>query len=121
MVKGIGIDIIEIERVKKAVSNENFLKKCYTSKEIELFTTSYMNYNSLAGNFAGKEAVAKALGTGFNKVEPIHIEILRDGVGKPYVTLHENAKEIAHKLNITQILISISHDKTKAISYAIAQ
>ncbi len=121
MIKGIGTDIIEIERVKKAVDNGRFLKKAYTKKEIELFTTEYMNYNSLAGNFAGKEAVAKVLGTGFNKIEPSDIEILRDEFGKPFVNLYGNAKNVADSLNISEILISISHDKSKAISYAIGQ
>ncbi len=121
MIKGIGVDIIEIERVKKSVNNESFLKKVYTEKEIEFFYKNKINYNSLAGNFASKEAVVKMLGTGFKNINPIDIEVLRDELGKPYVSLYGNAKDLAIRLEIKEILISISHDKDKAIAYVIGQ
>ncbi len=121
MIIGIGTDIIEIERIKKALDSKGFLKKCFTKKEIEMFFNEYKNYNSLAGNFATKEAVSKVLGTGFNKVQPIEIEVLRLENGKPYVNLYGNAKDIANDLNIKEILVSISHDRDKAISFVIAQ
>ncbi len=121
MIKGIGVDIIEISRVKKAVDNDSFLKKYFTDNEIKFFATEYMNYNSLAGNFASKEAVVKALGTGFNKITPKDIEILRDEAGKPYVLLYGNADKKLKELGVKEILVSISHDKDKAISYVTLQ
>ena len=64
MIIGIGTDIIEISRIQKAVENKSFLSKIYTKSEQQLFHNC--NYETLAGNFAAKEAVVKAMGTGFN-------------------------------------------------------
>ncbi len=122
MIKGIGTDLIEIDRIKKAVLKESFTKKCYTINELNNFYyVDNINYNSLAGNFAGKEAVSKALGTGFSNVSLLDIEILRHPSGKPYVNLFGNAKLIADSLNINELLISISHNKTSASAFVIAQ
>ncbi len=122
MIVGIGTDIIEIERVKNAISKESFLNKTFTKSEIQLFTKDdFIKYNSFAGNFATKEAVAKALGTGFYNVKPIEIEVLRNEVGAPYIKLYGQAKKIANDLNVKNIFVSISHDKEKAISYVILE
>lgn len=122
MIKGIGVDIIEIERIKKSAQNKKFLERCYTHTELDMFISEdFTNYNSLAGNFAGKESVAKVFGTGFRNFEFKDIEILRDDLGKPYVKLYGNAQKIADEMCISEILISISHDKDKAIAYSIGQ
>ncbi len=119
MIIGIGTDIIEISRIQKATENNSFLNKIYTKSEQELFHNC--NYETLAGNFAAKEAVAKALGTGFKGCSPKEIEILRYESGKPYVVLHNNAKEIFNSLNGGNILISISHSKDNAVAFAIIE
>ncbi|MEG0566161.1 MAG: holo-ACP synthase, partial [Hungatella sp.] len=75
----------------------------------------------LAGNFAVKEAVAKAFGTGFRTFMPIDIETLRDELGKPYVVLHGEAKTQAGKMGIGQIHTSISNTKEYAFGFAIAE
>ena len=65
MIIGIGVDIIEIERVRQAIrNNKNFLSKLFTEREIDYFISRNMNSEVIAGNFAAKEAVSKALGTG---------------------------------------------------------
>ena len=120
MINGIGTDIIEIERIKKAVSNENFLKKYFTQNEIDFIEKlNNKKFESYAGNFAAKEAVSKAFSLGFSKFFPIGIEVLRDENGKPYVVLHGEALRIFNENGYTSVLVSISHSKENAIAFAI--
>lgn len=116
MIIGIGTDIIEVDRIKKAVEKKNFLNKIYTKREVEAFGKSYQ---SLAANYAVKEAVSKALGTGFRSFFPIDIEVLRDELGKPYVTLYNNAKKMSEEQKISNIHVSISHTQEYAVGYVI--
>lgn len=116
MVKGIGTDIIEIERIKRTIEKQSFLDKIFTKAEQKLYHG--MNPQTLAGNFAAKEAVAKALGTGFSGCSPVEIEILRYENGKPYVNLYGNAKELLSKIG-GSISVSISHNKENAIAFAV--
>lgn len=119
MLIGIGTDIIEIERIKSSLSNKHFLDRIYTSEEKKLFNGR--NYQTLAGNFAAKEAIAKALGTGFKNINPKDIEILRDAKGKPYVNLYNSAFSAFSSLNAFEVHITISHSKKDAIAYAIIE
>ncbi len=79
-----------------------------------------MKAESIAGNFAGKEAVVKALGTGLRGFQWTDIEILRDELGKPVVYLHGGAKKVANDLGISQVMMSISHCKTYAVANSVA-
>ncbi|ONI41628.1 holo-[acyl-carrier-protein] synthase [Candidatus Epulonipiscium fishelsonii] len=118
MIKGIGTDIIEISRITQAIKRSpHFLKKVFTQQEIE----QNPKMQSLSGNFATKEALSKAFGTGFREFSFQDIEVLRDKLGKPYVNLYGNAKLLAQKQNITNINISISHCKDYAISFVIIE
>ncbi|MCT4604746.1 MAG: holo-ACP synthase [Marinisporobacter sp.] len=120
--KGIGIDIIEIERIANAIDrNDQFLKRIFTDKEIAYFSTINYRKNTIAGNFAAKEAVMKALGTGLRNFKWTDIEIERDTLGKPHVFLYNNAKKIAEEKQMKKILISISHSKDYAIAQAFAE
>ena len=74
MILGIGVDIIEIDRIEKAIKKQNkFLEKIFTNKEIEYFQNRKMNIEVIAGNFAAKEAISKALGTGFRGISFLDI------------------------------------------------
>lgn len=119
MIKGTGIDIIEIERINKAVKNEKFVKRVFTKKEIQYFKSINNNIYTIAGNFAAKEAIVKALGTGLRGFKWIDIEISRDELGKPIVTLYERASEISNKKGIINIELSISHCRQYAVAQAI--
>ncbi|MBE6055057.1 MAG: holo-ACP synthase [Clostridium sartagoforme] len=120
MVVGIGTDIIEIERIEKAINeNKNFLEKVFTAKEIEMFNRRNMRAEVIAGNFAAKEAVSKALGTGFRGFSLIDIEVLRDDLGKPIVYLSNDVYDIFNKKFV--INLSISHNRTSAIAFAILE
>ena len=122
MIAGIGTDIIEIERVNKAVlKTPSFVTKSFTIKEQDYFKLRKNAPESIAGNFAAKEAVSKALGTGFNGFGLIDIEILRDEKGRPIVFLYGKAEQIKKQKNIGNIWVSISHCKAYATAYAVAE
>lgn len=121
MVKGIGVDIIEIDRIEKAMNKtDRFLTRLFTERERAYFMTKNMKAESVAGNFAAKEAVVKALGTGLRGFQWTDIEILRDELGKPVVYLHNGADQTAKDLGISQIMLSISHCKTYAVANGVA-
>lgn len=118
---GIGIDIVEIYRIKEAINkNEKFLNRVFTKEEIEYFKSKNLNSNTISGNFAGKEAVSKAIGTGIRNYNFRDIEILRDNQGKPIVNVKNNLINICKELKIKEILISISHSKNYAVANAVA-
>lgn len=118
MIIGVGVDIIEISRIQNACNKKSFLHKIYTQREIDVFDG---RFKSLAGNFAVKEAVSKAFGTGIRGFDIKDIEVLRNDAGMPYVILYNNAKAIADKLGIKNIFVSISHNLDNAIGYAIVE
>lgn len=118
MIIGIGTDLIEIDRVRKACEKEAFLVRYFSKKEIELFQN---DYTKMAGNFAVKEAVSKVLGTGFLNFSPYDIEVLRDTLGKPYVNLYKNALDRSKQLYIKNLLVTISNTKEHVIAVAIGE
>ncbi len=121
MVIGNGVDIIDIERIKKIiVKNPRFLERNFTMHERELFQDKRMHPATIAANFTAKEAVAKAMGTGIRGFNFIDIEILRDALGKPFVNLYGNAKEVAASKSIEAFEISLSHTDETAIAFAIS-
>lgn len=116
----IGVDIVEIERIKRYLNkNENFLKKLFTEKEIELFREKGYAPQTIAGNFAAKEAISKSLGLGIRGYNFKDIEILRNKLGKPIVKTHNNLEKISKNYNILEIKVSISHGKDYAVANAI--
>ncbi len=119
MVLGVGIDIIEIDRVAKAMNNPEFIKRIFTIDEQEYLRNRKNNTSTAAGYFAVKEAAAKALGTGFGKVKWTDIEVVRHENGKPGIKLHGNAQSAMDSMGGSSILVSISHSKSYAIAQAI--
>ncbi len=121
MVKGIGVDIIEINRIKEAIINKTrFKDRFFTPAEVSYCEGHKLPWSYYAGRFAAKEAVVKALGTGFRGFKWQDIEIIKDGLGKPEVILHNNAEKIAQELQIEEIMISISHSRDYAVAQAMA-
>lgn len=118
MIVGVGIDLIEIERIKKACEKEAFLSRVYTEEECR---QAGRNMTRLAGDFAVKEAVSKVFGTGFRKFGLRDIEVLRDELGKPYVNLYGEAESIAGKLGIKKIFVSITNTKQTAAAFAVGE
>ncbi|MFT9497308.1 holo-ACP synthase [Anaerosolibacter sp.] len=121
MIRGIGIDIIEIERIDRAINRNNkFLDRVFTDKERAYFKEVNYSVTSIAGNFAAKEAAVKAIGTGVRGFRWSDIEIQRDSLGKPVIQLHNQAREMARQRGIDEILITISHSRDYAVAQSIA-
>jgi len=122
-VVGIGTDIIECLRVAQMIERhgELFLTRVYTPHEIEYCSARKASTQHYAGRFAAKEAVLKALGTGWTRgVQWRDIEVRNDLGGKPAIALAGGARELCEKHGIAQMLISISHCRTHATAYALA-
>ena len=120
MIVGIGNDIIEIERIEKAISKEGFKDKIYTQRELENIEKRGNRTETYAGIFSAKEAISKAIGTGVREFSLTNLEILNDDLGKPYVVVSEKLdKIIKNKKEDYQIEISISHSKKYATAMAI--
>jgi len=118
---GNGVDLLEVDRIKELYKkNPRFLERFFTEGECAFFERKMMNIETIAANFAAKEAVSKALGTGVRGFNLIDIEILRDEMGKPIVHLYNRAEILAESLGIDHIMLSISHTEKHAIAFAIA-
>ena len=119
MIVGIGNDIIEQERVKKACEKDAFLLRVYTEAERMLIAKKPV---MAADNWAVKESVVKALGVGFTGgIQPIDIECLRDKAGKPYVLLRGQAYETARSLRVDIIHVTISNAGGMSSAMAVAE
>lgn len=118
MIRGIGIDTIEISRMAKAFEKESFARRCFTEKELQMIGVSM---SRAAGNFAVKEAVSKVFGTGFRSMELNDIEVLRDEFGKPYVNLYGEAVTLAKECSINRIHVSITNTSSIATAFAVGE
>src|SRR5947209_17146474 len=109
-----GIDVIEIARIARTYERfgERFLKRVYTPAEV---TYCRGKVRRLAGRFAAKEAVSKALGIGIRRISWRDIEILPDSLGKPHVHLHGRAAEVARVQRFAGFDVSITHSQTDAV------
>lgn len=117
-----GVDIVQISRIQRACKQhgDSFVSRIYTPAERAYCLDIRMPVIRLAGRFAAKEAVMKALGTGWRGgMKWTDIETLPDELGKPVVHLHGEAAQLAATQGIQQILMSISHAGDYAIASAI--
>ena len=120
---GIGTDIIECLRIAQMIERhgELFLMRVFTPHEIEYCSARKAATQHYAGRFAAKEAVLKALGTGWTRgISWQDIEVRNEFGGRPRVALGGGAREVCEQLSIAQMLISISHCRTHATAYALA-
>ena len=115
----VGVDIIEIARIGRAVERwgERFLKRIYTSKEIAYCRG---RVPELAVRFGAKEAVSKALGTGIFGISWTEIEVDTDRRGKPLIVLYGRALQRAEALGLTQFAVSLSHSNDDAVAFVVA-
>lgn len=121
MILGIGTDIIEIDRINRAINNTPmFLEKIFTKRELEELNRSTLRVESVAGNFAVKEAVSKAVGTGMRGFTFTDIEVFRDELGKPIVQVSDKIKDII-KVDNYIFNVSISHNRTCAIAFVVLE
>ena len=118
---GTGIDAVDIARFEKAVKEKEnrFLQRIFTQEELRYIDTKRTRVVHMAGKFAAKEAVKKALPDGARiGLSWSDIEILNSQDGKPYVRLHGEAERLAEEKGPFTVLVSISHTRSTAISNA---
>ena len=114
-----GVDVIEIARIASARDRwgNRFLKRVYTEKELAYCGDKAQR---LAGRFAAKEAVSKALGVGIRVLRWTDIEVLPDRRGKPCVTLYGRAAAAAGKAGLFDFDVSITHSRSDAVAFVVA-
>lgn len=121
MIKGIGTDIIEIERLNTLVDNIKFMSTYYTENENKYLFEHSNRAESAAAMFAAKESVSKAIGTGFVGFSPKDIEIVHNEKGKPEIVLLGKADIIAKRHGINKFHVSLSHCREYATAYVLAE
>ena len=123
MIHGMGTDIFETKRMAKLVARGRpYLETIFTEKEIDYCESKARPSEHYAARYAAKEAILKALGTGWRDgLVFSDIEICTDELGKPQVFLHGKVKEFYDRQQIRQTLISLSHTREIAIAVAILE
>ncbi len=123
MIKGTGIDIVNINRINRIIDKwqDRFLKKIYTKAERAYCEKKGRPGQHYAARFAAKEALLKMLGTGLRQVQWSEIEITNNHLGEPQVKLKGKAAELAQKKEIKEIHISLSHEKDYTVAHVIGE
>jgi holo-[acyl-carrier protein] synthase len=122
LIVGLGVDIAEVARVQRAIERhgETFLRRVYTAKEREYCERFKNKYERYAGRFAAKEAAMKALGTGWSRgVRWVDVEVVREIGGRPTIKLTGEAANVAGRLNVKNIALSITHTADQAFAQVI--
>lgn len=120
MIIGIGVDIIEISRIQAAVDRSSFSNRVFSPAERDYCEGKGCHRAaSYAARFAGKEAVVKALGTGFTAGTWQDIEIVTTLEGCPQVRLHGYYAKVAEQQGVEQVHISLSHSRDNAVAYVV--
>jgi holo-[acyl-carrier protein] synthase len=122
-VVGIGTDIVECLRIAQMIERhaEQFINRVFTQHEIEYCRARKQATQHFAGRWAAKEAVLKALGTGWRRgIGWRDIEVRRDSAGRPTVALRGGVRDVVESLGVGKVLLSISHCRTHAMAYAMA-
>ena len=122
---GIGVDIVDNNRIKSLIKNKKFVNRIFSKKEITI-SKKYLNKtNFFSKRFAAKESFSKALGTGFrNNLNLKDIEIINDKLGKPYYFISPKIKKLIKKKKKTmnfQLFLSVSDDKDYSVAFTIIQ
>jgi len=127
MIINVGVDLAEVERIRKALEDprtgKRFRQRVFTEKEIQYCEKKHRGrYQSYAGRFAAKEAVMKALGRGWGAtVRWLDIEVVRASSGKPDVVLHDRTARLAAELGIRRWALSITHTAEHGLAYVVAE
>lgn len=116
-----GVDIVDIRRIEKILEKRrnSFYKKIFTHNEMQYIASKKHSSKTIAGMFATKEAVSKLIGTGIGKINWKDIEVLHDENGRPYIYMSLKIEDYLRELSLSDIEISISHEKEYAVSFAI--
>lgn len=118
MIVGNGVDLIEISRIAKAIENPHFCERVFTEAEIR---ESKMLAHRLAGFFAAKEAILKAMGTGLSNFSWQEIEVRHDSKGAPLLELTGKVRSFLSENRVSRVHLSISHCKEYAVAQVILE
>lgn len=123
MIKGTGADIIAIDRIKKAITKDQFFtKKIFSQEEAEYCNSKLKGEIHFAGRFAAKEAFFKALGTGYRDgMKWTEINVINDELGKPEIRISGKTLEVFKEKGMSVINLSISHTKEFAVAFVIIE
>ena len=124
MILGIGVDLVKISRIEKILDrwNDRFLNRVYTPSEIALCVRRKRPAAAFAMRFAAKEALSKALGTGFRRgLAWKDIEVSRDRRGKPLLALRGKAGNIASEQKVLRSHVSLSDDGEYAVAMVVLE
>ena len=121
MIIGIGVDLVDLQIIKKKIKNwgEKFALRIFSEAELSFFSGSLVRADLLSRQFAAKEAVSKALGTGLRGIRLSDVSVLRDKKGKPFVDLFGKAASEASAIGMSRIHISIADERNYAIAYVV--
>ena len=123
-VLGIGVDLVECERIQHSLDRfgQKFLNRVFTEGEIEYSMSMKFPARHLAARFAGKEAVAKAFGTGIGKAMGWrNIDIQKKPSGEPFLVFSGPAQELAKQRGVTSALITLSHTDHHAMASVVLE
>jgi holo-[acyl-carrier protein] synthase len=110
MIVGVGIDLVDVQKISKSLAGEAFRSKVFTPAEIAYCDAVKNSNEHFAGKFAAKEAFMKAIGHGIRQeVWFTQIEVLNQITGEPYIQISGEAKKYLNELKVTNIQLSISH------------
>ena len=122
MIVGIGIDLIDIEKIAKDIHSDVYLHKVFTEVEIAACKDAVNSAEHFAGKFAAKEAFMKAIGNGIRQgVWFTQIEVLNHENGQPYVQVTGEAEMRLNELGVTSVHVSITHTKSAAAAVVILE
>jgi holo-[acyl-carrier protein] synthase len=124
MIVGSGIDLVEIARIQQSTERfgKRFLDRVYTAGEQAYCLRKRNSAESLAARFAAKEAGAKALGTGISRgVSWLEIEVIREPGGRPTIRFHGRAGELAGRMGVAHIALSITHTATLSMASVVLE
>ena len=124
MIFGIGIDLVEVDRLRSSAIKfgDKFLNRIFTENEIKYCQTKFNSYQHYAVRFAAKEALLKAIGTGLRSGMTWHqIEIVNDTQAKPSIITYGECQKFLQKLEIKKIELSLSHTKDHGVAVVILE
>ena len=121
MIRGIGVDIIEIERIRRLAeeSGQRFLDRVFTEGELRYAAGKHHRYQHLAARFAAKEAASKALATGWSGAfRWTDVEVVNDSTGQPRIVLHN---ELQRLLTGSTVHVTISHSDSHVVAVVVIE
>jgi len=124
MIRGIGVDIVNVDRIEKAVERwgHRFLNRIFTAAEIERCEQRARPAQCLALRFAAKEAFAKALGLGMREgLRWRDIEVVHDHLGKPGLLLHHKAEKLLKSMEANKTWLSLSDERQSALAVVVIE